>query len=248
MGARLPYPPCDPGRPLRLGQHARRVGVRSARCSSRAPCGPRRAGWSERGPTQPDFTAAYRRAAAAAAARATRAGDRLRGRGRRAARLARVRPPTMRRSGGFLVAEQRGLAAGAPPRAVVARAARRRARARGLKIGLVSNLFDPPALLRELCSASSGCSSGSMRSPSRPRSASASRIPPSSSTRSERSASRRRGGDGWRSPARGRRRCAGARSPDDSGAVVRGRRRGRRPDARAPTPHDVLRLVDVLVG
>ena len=62
-------------------------------------------------------------------------------------------------------------------------------RARGLKVGLVSNLFDPPVLMRELFR-ELGCWSGSMRSPSRPRSARESHTRPSSSRPSRRWASR----------------------------------------------------------
>ena len=56
------------------------------------------------------------------------------------------------------------------------RRAARRAPGAGLKVGLVSNALRPPALMRELF-AEIGLLDGSMRSRSRPRSASASRSP-----------------------------------------------------------------------
>ena len=142
------------------------LGVRSgaARRGPRARASPRfGAGAPGAGPA---FTDAYSRAAAAAARRRSgRTRSTTRAEVASAARIARRRRAMPTAVSRFVVAEQPGLAPGASPRAGRRSSCSTRCARDGLKVGLISNAFDPPALMRELCSPRSGCSSASMRSP-----------------------------------------------------------------------------------
>ena len=193
----IPYPRGDPGSPLRLGRHACRVELRSRASSSKVTLrGSRRFGAGR--PTQgrvhgglreqllPLLLAERGRAGLPCGARPAPdalgydAGHRRR-RSLRDGGAARLAPVAPARAGRL------GLLDGL--------------RERGLAVGVVSNLFDPASSCWPR-SRRSGCSSGSMRSPSRRTWASASRTRRSSSPLSLSS--------GWPRPRRdGRRsRCA----------------------------------------